>query len=282
MLVQSFLRKLGVYYRLKSSSLYDFYWRVADKSQIDSRQREIDFYRSLLIEYRPGDVIFDVGANQGSKTDIFLKMDAKVIALDPDEANQKILRQRFLDYRFRKKPVVIVGKAVSDREGCETMWIDSPGCAKNSLSQKWVETLRQDASRFDETLRFDFKKDIQTVTLDRLIETYGKPIFAKIDVEGYEAHVLRGLHHAIRHISFELNLPEFLTEGLECLQLLEDLAEGGLFNLTADCTKGLAMERWLGKREFSEVLSGCREESIEVFWAAPSAAKATDRHPLPP
>lgn len=254
---------------MKASSLYDFYWWIADRSVIDQRRSELEFYRHLLSGYRPGDLIFDIGANQGFKSDIFLRLGANVVAVDPDEANKEVLTQRFLKYRFIKKPIRIVGKAVSDSQGVERIWIDAPGSAKNSLSRKWVETLRSDTARFGKTLNFREGRQVETTTLEQLIDVYGAPFFIKIDVEGYEVNVLRGLRRAVPFISFELNLPEFRAEGLECLYLLERVAAGGTFNFTSDCRRGLALQQWLEKNEFSEILRNCNEECIEIFWAAP-------------
>jgi len=45
----------------------NLYREVADKSWILARDRQIDFYRRLLPELREGDLIFDVGANEGLK-----------------------------------------------------------------------------------------------------------------------------------------------------------------------------------------------------------------------
>ena len=44
--------------------------------------------------------------------------------------------------RLVRRPVVIVGKALSDKNTTESMWIDGPGSAVNTLSQKWATTLR--------------------------------------------------------------------------------------------------------------------------------------------
>jgi FkbM family methyltransferase len=268
-LARSLLKKTGLYGRLKSSILYDYYWRIADRRIIDQREREVGFYRQLLTGYQSGDLIFDVGANRGSKTDIFLRLGARVVAIDPDEANGELLKQRFLNYRVWKKPIVVVEKAVSDNEGIETIWIDTPGSAKNSLSRKWVETLRKDNGRFDQAFEFSGERRVETVTLENLIDTYGLPFFIKVDVEGYEAKVIRGLRRPVRFVSFEVNLPEFRQEGMECIEILDGLASGSRFNLTSDCRHGLAMDQWLGKIEFVEVFSNCTEKCVEVFWAAP-------------
>ncbi len=65
---------------------------------IDARSREFAFYRGLLNGFRKGDLIFDVGANVGTKTEAFLRLSARVVSVDPDDANQEVLRASFLRY----------------------------------------------------------------------------------------------------------------------------------------------------------------------------------------
>jgi FkbM family methyltransferase len=272
--VQSRLKRTGVYYRLRNSYAHDLYWRLADRRLIDSRTKEVGFYRSLLGGFRRNDLIFDVGANVGDKTDVFLRLGARVVAVEPDEHNQEILRGRFLSYRLARKPVILVGKAVSDRSTIETMWIDGPGSAVNTLSQKWVETLQANKSKFEHAhfgLEFGRRKEVKTTTLEELILAHGSPFFVKIDVEGYESSVIQGLKRPVPFLSFEINLPEFRQEGLECVRALARLAAGGEFNWAADLQHGTTLEKWLGAQEFSSVLEQCREKNIEVFWRVPLA-----------
>ncbi|MGB8799205.1 MAG: FkbM family methyltransferase [Candidatus Acidiferrales bacterium] len=264
--LRTLLKRCGVYERAKGSWIYDLYWSVADRRILDDRQKESDFYRTLLEGFQDGDLIFDVGANQGYKSDIFLRCGAKVVAVDPDRTNQEILKQKFLDLRWKKRRLVIVPKAVSDRISTETMWIDAPGSAKNTLSRKWADTLKDDDKRFGHTLGFEQSRQVETVTIEQLIIAHGSPFFIKIDVEGHELSVLRGIRRPVPYLSFEVNLPEFRREGLECIQVLAGLAPDGKFNYSADCRRGLVLDRWIEKEEISAVLDSSRDGSLEVFW----------------
>jgi hypothetical protein len=150
-----------------------------------------------------------------------------------------------------------------------TMWIDAPGSAKNTLSRKWVETLRGDERRFGHRLGFADCREVETVSLEQLIRVHGLPFYVKIDVEGHELSILRGIQRPVPFLSFEVNLPEFRPEGLECVSLLAHLAQDGRFNYTPDCRRGLALERWGTAEEFRAVLHSCADPSIEVFWRSP-------------
>ena len=118
---QSVLKRLGLYQRFKVSYAYDLYWALADHRVLAARAKEVAFYRSVLAGLENGDLIFDIGANCGDKADIFLRLGAKVLAVERDASNQLTLAQRFRQWRLVKKDIVVVGKAASDQEGIQTL-----------------------------------------------------------------------------------------------------------------------------------------------------------------
>ena len=261
---QSLLKRVGLYERIKGSWLYDAYWRIADPRLVEQRKQELAFFRKTLVGFRRNDLIFDIGANRGVKTEIFLKLGARVIAVDPDVSNQKTLTERFVAHRLRRKPVVVVGKAVSDRNGHETFWVSEPGFEMNTLSAKWTKTLEKNPARFGRTFQFSQQRQVETITLDDMISTYGRPFYIKIDVEGYEPNVLNGLQTAVPYLSFEVNLPDFRSEGEQCIARLREIAANGVFN----CAVGdrLMFLEWMSYDTFTKAFAEIREISVEVFW----------------
>jgi FkbM family methyltransferase len=256
-------------HRLQSSFIRRVYWAVAKRDQLVARRQEEDFYRKLLAGMEPSGLVFDIGANMGEKTDVFLQLGSRVISVEPNDACRAVLRDRFLQYRFRPRPVTIVAKAVSDKIGTEQMLIDGPGSAVNTISRKWADELKEHKDEFKHGhygLDFSRTEEVETTTIDALIALYGVPYFVKIDVEGHELSALRGLQRTIPVLSFEVNLRAFRQEGIECVQVLRPLKQDAQFNYTADCSTGLALSEWLGPDKFCAVLNACTDESIEVFW----------------
>lgn len=261
--------------RLKSSFIRDAYWAVRHRDKLESRRQEVRFYESVLAGLERGDLVLDIGANVGAKTDVFLRLGARVVAVEPDDACSRSLEERFLEFRISPRPVTIVNRAVSISVGTAEMLIDGPGSAVNTMSPKWAESLKKNKATFAYAncgLEFKRTKLVETTTIDELIARHGIPFFVKIDVEGHELSALRGLHRPVPYLSFEVNLPEFRPEGLQCIGVLAELAHAGRFNYSSDCAQGLALKEWMPADDFSAVLERCSERSIEVFWKTAAAS----------
>jgi len=260
--IKASLQRMNLYHKVKFSFLYDVYWSLMNPGVIADRDKEVKFYRQTLKGMRKGDLVFDIGANFGYKSDIFLRLGASVIAAEADSFCLKILQQR-----FKKKSVTVIGKAISYKQGRENLFVEKPGSAKNTLSKKWKDVLEdQNISRFKEIHNFTSIIPVDTTTVENLIEEYGVPYFVKIDVEGYECNVLKGLRSKVPFISFELNLPEFLNEGMQCISLLKDIYAEAKFNyIIEDCGIGFKLEEWVGYEEFSGLLQKYSDRYMEVF-----------------
>jgi FkbM family methyltransferase len=261
--------------RLKSSFIRDSYWAVRDHERLEFRQREVQFYESVLAGFERGSIVFDIGANEGAKADVFLRLGARVVAVEPDDTCCKMLEARFLKFRIHPRPVTIVASAVSNSIGTAEILMDGPGSAVNTMNPKWAETLRRNRDTFEwqhSGLEFKETKLVKTTTIDALIAQHGAPFFVKIDVEGHELSALRGLHRPVPYLSFETNLPEFRSEGLQCVQVLSELSKAGRFNYVSEMGQGLILENWVLAEDFSSVLERCCERSIEIFWNTHTSA----------
>jgi hypothetical protein len=80
-------------------------------------------------------------------------------------------------------------------------------------------------------------------TLDNLIAKYGLPKFIKIDVEGFELDVLKGLTNPVPIISFEYATPEHTVRLFECIEMIEKLSPKYLCNVSAGEKKQVRLKR---------------------------------------
>lgn len=177
-------------------------------------KKRLDFYRQFISK---NDLVFDVGANLGNRSKLFLELYAKVIAFEP-----QIYCAAFLKKALGTNENFILEKtALGERELQSKMFI-SDQHTLSTLSRDWINSTH-DSGRFSDTQWRD-TQDVRVSTLDIMIEKYGLPKFLKIDVEGYEFEVISGLSRAIKYISLE-----FAAENIDitksCLQHLLKLGD---------------------------------------------------------
>jgi len=224
---------------LKNSSLYPVlkYIRLKlfpSQAQIDDRRLvagRVSFYRQFLLK---GDLCFDVGANIGNRTEVFLEIGCKVVAVEPQVDCSQILK-----YRFGGK-VIVIQKALGEKQMEGTLFV-SDTSEISSLSTDWINSVSK--SRFINRT-WTREQKVNITTLDSLIFQYGVPKFCKIDVEGYEFEVLKGLSHPIPVISFEYTIPEKVENVQQCLERLSTI---GSFecNFTIGEKMEFESDRWL-------------------------------------
>ncbi len=218
--------------------------RLFQPERMRELERKKAFYRPLIPR---GSLVFDVGANRGNRTEVFLALGALVVAVEPVPALAEALDDWFDDNRR----FTLVQKAVGAAEGQATMFVADLDII-STMAPEWVEACKRQPhlSHAQWTPR-----TVEVTTLDRLIAQYGVPSFAKIDVEGFEVEVLKGLSRPIPALSFEYT-PFRPEPALECLRLLRRLGEAR-FNTSSGESLALAHEHWL---DYDGIERFCREQ----------------------
>ena len=254
------LEKHELYFRFKYSSILFSLLKKKNQNLKRTLEAEFKLYKSVLHEMPSNGLIFDIGANLGYTTKIFDSISGTVIAVEPDSINLNCLRAR----HGRNQNIKILPKAISDKIGEEKIYLQDYGDSLHTLSSKWKTYLENNKNdRWNDSLNFSKSTCIQTTTLDELIKEYGIPYFIKIDVEGYEEKVLKGLTNPIPLISFEANLPEFLEETIACIEYLNKLDTNATFNYSN--FDKLIMPQYVHRDNIIDLISKTSLRCIDVY-----------------
>ncbi len=148
-------------------------------------------------------LFFDIGANRGEATYTALSEHGftRVVAVEPAPRMFPLLAENF----YGDSRVIPLKFAVSDTP-FESIEFYECGTGQygdgDGMSTMDITWLNGETARFDGYDNYRVVK-ATTCTLDWLIEQYGKPKLVKIDVEGGETQVMRGLTQHAGTITFE-------------------------------------------------------------------------------
>jgi len=246
-MIRELLRKIGLWPYLKYFKK-KYFPSASQKEEERLIPERISFYQQFI---EKGDLCFDVGANIGNRTEIFLKLGARVVAIEPQKECSKLLQLRF------GNEITLVQQALGSHSGDGTIFI-SDTAEISSLSKEWIDSVSK--SRFKNS-QWNKREEVKITTLDQVIEQNGYPKFCKIDVEGFEEEVLKGLSKPIPTISFEYTIPERLSSVMNCLELLSKL---GYYecNYTIGETMNFESSQWLSKEKLIDEINGLSENIL--------------------
>jgi FkbM family methyltransferase len=210
---------------------------------------EEDFFKVLTTKLRPGDVFFDVGSHLGQFAIPLAKIvgnQGQVIAFEPDAQACERLRSHIILNRLTN--VRVFQKGLGDANQSGELFVEGRQCP--SLVPREGGS---DESNLPQT--------VEIVQGDWLVHDEALPIprAVKIDVEGYEYSVLRGLERTLAHPACELLCceihPAFLPSGVTAEMVVKFIESVGFSQLARHPCGGTQFHLIAGKGRTANVWS---------------------------
>lgn len=142
-------------------------------------------------------ISIDIGANVGHyASDLIKNLNSTVYAIEPLSSSYKALSEQAKEFEGKLIPI---HTALADHIGTSTIYTKGPSSEKATLSK--------------EGERFGMSEEITVTTLDAVVKekSIDRIDFIKIDTEGFEREVLRGMQATLaqlkpKYIQFEFNI----------------------------------------------------------------------------
>ena len=213
-------------------------WPVDSPAEIEKRKQ---FYSSFL---KKGSLFFDVGANIGNRVEPVLMTGANVVAFEPQDYCRQVLKARF------GNKIKVVNNGLGEKEEVKTFYI-SNATTISSFSTDWIKSVKED--RFKE-FNWDTEVKVEMTTLDKMVAKFGRPDFIKIDVEGFELEVLKGLTQSVPYISYEYTTPEQTDKAVDCLRYIEKVSGTVKCNYSIGESMKLELDQWITPDEMEKTI----------------------------
>lgn len=156
----------------------------------DSYTAEPDTVKWIKDNFKSGDVLWDVGSNVGAYSLLAAKLvpGATVIAFEPYIPTFAHLWEN-ISLNGLAKQIVPICAALSDRTAIDKLGVSDPraGSAEHVLGGKDFQAFQPSVA----------------ISGDAVLSTFGvsQPTLMKVDVDGYEVHVLKGMSTLLKNAS---------------------------------------------------------------------------------
>ena len=151
---------------------------TSDEEIIDDVRVKNGYFSFGMGEFNKGDTVIDIGGHIGAfAIECAIRGDADVISFEPEPENFDILT-RNIDANRLQGLVQVRNKAVSDKTGTMTLYIDEVNPGSHSLSEKYVDHPGIE------------KIEVETVMLNDITGRMDKIKYLKLDCEGAEYDIL--------------------------------------------------------------------------------------------
>ena len=184
-----------------------------------------------------GDLAFDIGSHVGDRIGAFRRLGARVVALEPQPDCAHVIRTLYGD----DPEVTLIEAACGRAPGQLMLHVNSANPTVTTASADFIAAA-EGAGGWQGQV-WDREIEVEVTTLDDVIRRFGRPRFAKIDVEGFEADVLAGLTTALPALSFEFTTIQ-RDVALSCVDRLVALG-AYVFDAALGETQMLSLGKWV-------------------------------------
>ena len=194
-----YLKKLIIYI---FSLLPDFFLKKLEQIFLISRGKGYNFslnaeFRNVIKLINKVEVFIDIGANEGSYTDLILEKfpKAKGYLFEPNTVMHRLLKKKYKNFN-----ITVFNEALSNRKGYERLYLEKK-TGRSTIIKRRLDHFN-----------IKFEKNYK-IKVNLMSEVFKKNInsdvdFCKIDIEGNEFNCLKGFRDIIKKfkcIQFEFN-----------------------------------------------------------------------------
>lgn len=157
-------------------------------------------YQTLMTSKKPPGIFFDIGANYGLHSLLFLSQGIFTVSFEPNPLCEKEFNEYCKINNYKGKMETV---AVGDREKIAELWFPE--------KETWLGTIDENTKKESYLLSKELKKlEVPIITIDNYVERNQiYPDLLKIDAEGYELKIISGAEQTIKRanplIIFECN-----------------------------------------------------------------------------